>query len=368
MLLETLLSIALLAPPDESVQIARMRAVDDSLDPAARIGALTALYKADSQAGQDVAGGLLGSPDPGLRLTAATIRLRSGLADGEQTLVRMLQDHKLEPGYRGLAARRLGAARAKGANAPVRSEAIREADLVLLGGGAPDRDGYRWGLLKALGGYASPADTDVALRLYQATGLRGPARPIGLFGSASALPLLREALSRSSDAGTHIDIQLAIARSGGHDGVDFIRALLRSAAAVGLAEREIDLRTEDPTSGRLADRVLDDLGSHRSDKQFIDDLFPILRASACSFCSSTWAAIARLGPVGREPQIIAIVRQMGTGRSDEALRVLAYAGSENSVRALAKDAHLERRGEDYISAHKEGLDRSWFRTAASNWD
>lgn len=366
-LIAALLGLNLVGVADEAFRLAAT-AGDESAESAQRVSALSQLSRVDPKKADETARKLLVSTLPGLKLTAATIRAKAGHADGEATLLQMFADQNLELGFRGLAARRLAAVPSAKARSLIRGRANAEADLVLSGRPYPDREGFRWGLLRALGAYADPEDFETALKLYGVSGPSAPARSIGMFGRPEALNVLRDAHTRQSNAGATIEIQLAIARSGGEDGVYFIRQLLKAAAGIGALEGEIDLRTEDPLSGRLAERVLGDLGTHPSDRQFFDDAAGILRSTVCSFCGATWGALARMGTAGHEGRFLQLAEKMGRGRSEEALKVLTYNGANDYARLLGKRMGLEARAEEYISVHDAGLDRAWFPAANASWD
>lgn len=360
-------SLHLLGVADDSARLAAT-ATNEHLESAQRVSALSQLNRIDPKKSVETAERLLASSEPGLKLTAATICAKASRAGGETTLLEMLQDQKLELGFRGLAARRLAAIHSADARLPIREMAKQEAGLVDSGKPYADREGFRWGLLKALGTYANPEDLEIALNLYRATGPSSPARSIGLYGRPESLTALREAWAHERNAGSIIDIQLAIARSGGEDGISFIRELLKNAASIGGLEGEIDLRTESPLSGRLAERVLNDLGSHPSDSRFFDNVAGILRPTVCSFCGAAWGALARMGTAGHEGRLLRLAEKMGRGRSQEALKVLTYNGADEWARRLGQRMDLEANAEEDISAHHAGVDMAWFPAASSSWD
>jgi len=345
-----------------------VEAANERLPAGERVRALSGLHRVDPARGAAVAEKLLRTPYPDLRLTAAWIRARGGDPAGESAFLEMLGDHRLSLGFRGIAAKRLARLQSAKAHSAIIELARRESEAVFSGKAAPEREGFRWGLLKALGSYARAEDLDIALDLYRATGLRAPGRPLGLFGRPEALPLLREALTRERNAGSVIEIELAIARSGGEDGIAFVRKLLRRAAQMGVVEGQIDLQKEDPLSGRLAGDLLWDFGAHASDTQFLADVVGILKPTVCNFCGGAWAAIARIGIQGHEAELVRLAETLGAGQTDQVLQVLAYNGAAASARALAKRMGTEPAAEAYIAAHEKGLDRKWFPLGGTEQD
>ncbi len=316
----------------------------------------------------DAAAKLLASPDPSIRLTAAWIRARGGDEAGETALLEMLGDDSPSLGFRGMAAKRLARLNSSKGHAAVIRLAEREVEIASAGRKIPEREGLRWSLLEALAVFGGTQDFDVARDLYKATGLRAPARSIGLFGRAEALPLLREALPRHHNAAWVIDTELAIARSGGRDGIAFTRELLHQATKLGTVEGQIDLEKEDPLSGRLGGHLLWDLGAHPSDRQFFSDIAAILKPSACTFCGAAWGALARIGIQDHEAELSSLAESLGRGRIDDALRVLVYDGALAEARALAKRTRMEPTAEAYVAIHEKGLDRKWFPLAGSDLD
>lgn len=355
--------IALLVGPGESAESLAAQARSEQLAASARNSALNQLGRVDRALAMSVAGELLQSPEPNLRLSAAWIRAKGGDRNGERALVRMVSDPDLRAGYRGLAAVRLSRLRSAQGMAAV----VDLAQAVLRPGGAAageDLQGLRWELLDALGRYGRAEDLDLALSIYRATGLKAPARPIGLFGRSESLPLLREAAVQERNASAYVQIQLAIARSGGPEGAAFVHELMARAALLDPTSEVIDLQKEDPLSGRLAGDVLWDFGSHRSDVQFREDVISLLSARSCQFCDSSWAAIARLGVGTQEKRLVEIATRNGSGGADAAMKVLAYGGSETAVRKIAKQLDMAKTAEVYIQAHRRGEDREWFPVSA----
>lgn len=322
--------------------------------------ALNALRRLAPATAMDAAAPLLESPHPNLRLSAAWIRARGGDAAGEGTLLAMLRDSELSLGFRGIAAQRLGRLRSGVAHATVIELARRESAQAEPEKRVGRREGLQWGLLEALGDYGRSEDFEFAAQLYKATALRAPARSLGLFGHTGAIPLLRKALARERNAGAVIEIQLALARSGGEDGRVFVQRLLHGASQVRVLEGQIDLQKEDPSSGRLAETLLLDLGSHASDRQFMENLIALMQQSPCRFCEAAWSSVARIGIRGYEDRLVELAATMGVGASRKALQVLAYHGADVQVRTLAKRMGLERDGEALIAAHDRQGDRRWF--------
>lgn len=343
-------------------------AMDKTLPLGVRIRALSTLYRFDPERGHSAAGSLLTSPEPDLRLAASWISAKEGDSAGEKAMIEMLGDEKLTLGFRGVAAKRLGQLKSVKAHPLVVSLASGELEAVTSGKASPSREGFRWSLLNSLGSYSEAGDLDVALRLYRATGLKAPARPVGLFGRPESLPLLREALARETNAGAVISIELAIARSGGEDGVAFVRQMLLRAASLTRLEGPIDLRKEDPASGRLAEDVLGDLGAHASDKQFFGDVLRIPKSGLCPFCGAAWGAMARIGTRAHETELMLLAERLGRGRADDVLRVLAYNGSVEQARELGKRAGIEKTAQSYVAAHESGADRKWFPLASAESD
>jgi hypothetical protein len=329
-----------------------------------RLGALGSLRRVDAQRAVAVAERLLNDENPDLRLAAGTVVAQAGLSSGQQTLLGMLRDPNLRSDYRGMAADRLAALRLPEALALIVQLAQSEAIRAENGAVESDGVGFRWTLLRALGRSHRPSDLPIALRLYRATGMQAPARPLGLFGRADALPVLREARPLQTNAERTIEVELAISRCGGEDGSQFIHELLRRGSLIGALEGEVDLRTEDPGSGRLTEYVLRDLGTHSSDRQFFDDVLAIQKPTLCSFCGAAWGSLARMGTGGREAQLVARVKDLGKGRIGQAIQVLAYNGAASQARELARHGGLQREAEACITAHERGQDREWFLPSA----
>jgi hypothetical protein len=315
-----------------------------------------------------VAAELMRIDDSGRRLQAATISAKEGNPAGQQVLLAMLESERESLGYRGMAARRLGSVRSAEAHPVIVALAIRQTDRMNRGDREPDDVGFLWSLLKALGHYRTAEDLPVALNLFHATGLRGPVRAIGVFGSPQSLPWLREALSQQAMAWEIIDTQLAIARSGGEEGAAFVRALLQQGARLKVIEGSIDMRTEDPLSGRLADHLLRDLGAHSSDRQFFGDVLEMQRSARSAFWETAWGAVARMGTAGHEAEVVEIAATFGRGQCDPALRALAFNGAAESARDLGRRLEVERSANAYIDMHAQNRDRDWFSVVADGWD
>jgi hypothetical protein len=321
-----------------------------------RISALSRLRRVDAGHAQEVAERLLDVDSPDLRLSAAALCAQAGSLAGERVLIDMLKAEDLGLGFRGMAATALAGAGSRQGHSAIIQVASQECDHRL----GFKREGIQWSLLEALSRYREGSDFDLVLELYKVTGLQAPGRPVGLFGRPESLPFLREAITRTQNAVLIIELQLAIARSGGDDGVMFVHELLRRGSTLGAVEGQIEMTKEDPLSGRLADVALRDLGAHPSDRQFFDDSLAILKPAVCTFCGSAWGAIARMGTEGYEAKIVGLVKTSIPNRSDDALRALAFNGATESVRTLARHMGKERSGEMYLAAHEKGLDRDWY--------
>ena len=342
-------------------------ATDPGSKPSERVAALGSLRRVDSKAAARVAADLLRIEDPDARLAAATISANAGNPDAEGVLIAMLRDESEKPGYRGMAARRLGTLHSALAHPVIVSFANQQTDRVNRGLAHPEDLGFQLGLVEALGRYRAKEDLPVALNLFQATGFRASARSIGMFGQSDSLPWLREALEHQPTAGMLIRAQLAIARSGGPDGQQFVRELLRHGATLGTLQGTIDLRTEDPLSGRLAEDALRDLGAHPSDRQFFDDVLAMQHSGPCAFCETAWNTLARLGTAGREAQIVEVAAGLDhMGRCDRAIRALAYNGAAESAHELGARCGLGN-AKGYIRLHEAGRDRDWF-PLSEDWD
>ena len=337
---------------DKAVAIA----TDRSAPSGSRVSALGHVRRLDASRAVGVAESLLDVDAPDLRLSAAAICAEAGRPAGERALIDILRAEDLSLGFRGMAATALARGKSQPGHSAIIVVALQECEP----NRGLHREGIQWELLEALSRYRDPADFGLVLELYRVTGLRAPGRPVGLFGRSESLLSLREALGRTQNAIFVIELELAIARSGGEDGVMFVRELLRRGASIGALEGTIDMYQENPLSGRLAENVLRDLGAHSSDRQFFDDTLSILRPSVCSFCGAVWAALARMGTQGNESKITELVESRMPNRTDDALRALAFNGATASVRNFAKRVNKERDAEMYLDAHAKGLDRDWY--------
>lgn len=354
--------------PADRIKDLEVQVANATLSESDRNTALYALQRVDPQRAAVAAEPLLKSEQLPLRLTAGWVRAKAGHADGDASLVELLRDEKAKLSFRGMAAVALGDVKSRGGHAAVVAAAKEERDRHGTPDPAEHREAISRLLLQALGDYRDPADFEVAASLYEINQYRGPAEPLGLFGTSEAQPFLREALRREKNAGSVIEIQLAIARSGGDDGIRFVRELIGNAAKIRELRGQIDLRQEDPLSGRLASDLLRSLGFHSSDQRFLPDLVALLRKSPCAACETAWGAIARIGTAGHEEEIIDLAARMPPGAADIALRVLATNGAAESVRKLGKRIGQLKSAEAYVKRHQEGADQDWFRGRSRLFD
>ncbi len=351
-------TLPLLIGVDESTGLVA-KARDKKLEESERAPALSRLSRIDPGRAVSVASELLEDPQPYVRLAAARICMRAGKENGERALTAMLKDPTLEPGFRGLAALALGRERSKAGHSEILRVATGETEAAHAA--ARQRLALRTHLIEALAEYRQPADFPVAASLFRADYYSGAVEPIGLFGLTEAQPVLREALSREKNAGSVIAVNVALSRSGGDDGVRFVRDLIRRTANLKGVSGGIDLRQEDPLSGRLGGDLLRQLGHSPADKRFLPDVLWLLRQSPCNSCLTAWGAVARIGISGHEDEIVEIALSVPAADRDRALQVLAYSGANAHVKKLAKEVGMMAAGDAYLKRHEEGVDREWFK-------
>lgn len=357
-LLIGVVTLPFLVRADQSREL-ETKALDRKLEESDRAPALSALGRIDPRRAAAVASNLLQDPQPHVRLAAARICMRAGNENGERALTAMLKDPGLEPGFRGLAALALGRERSKAGHSEILRVATEETETARAA--ARQRLPLRTHLIEALAEYRQPADFPVAASLFRADYYSGAVELIGLFGLSEAQPILREALAREKNAGSVIAVNVALSRSGGDDGVRFVRELIRRTANIKGVSGGIDLRQEDPLSGRLGGDLLRQLGDSPADKQFLPDVLWLLRQSPCDSCLTAWGAVARIGISGHEDEIVEIALSVPAADRDRALQALAYSGASTHVKRLAKEAGMIPAGDAYLKRHEEGADREWFK-------